>query len=56
MSEVKYYNNNPCKVLREVGEGFSEVVVYPHVQDLDMNGGVDCGYVHRTRIQVRVKI
>ena len=42
MSEVKYYNNNPCKVLREVGEGFSEVVVFPHVQDLDMNGGDWC--------------
>lgn len=42
MSEIKYYNNNPCKVLREVGEGFSEVVVYPHVQDLGMNGGEWC--------------
>jgi chaperonin cofactor prefoldin len=42
MSEIKYYNNNPCKVLREVGEGFSEIVVFPHVQDLDMNGGDWC--------------
>ena len=41
-NKLKYYNNNPCKVLREVGEGFSEVVVYPHVQDLDMNGGEWC--------------
>lgn len=42
MSEIKYYNNNPCRVLREVGEGFSEVVVFPHVQDLDMDGGDWC--------------
>lgn len=42
MSKIKYYNNNPCKILREVGEGFSEVVVFPHVQDIELQGSEWC--------------
>lgn len=42
MSDIKFYNNNPCKVLRKVSEDFSEIVVFPHVQDIELQGSDWC--------------
>lgn len=41
MKNLKFYNNNPCKVIREINADFSEVEVYPQF-DTDMNGGEWC--------------
>lgn len=38
---IKFYNNNPCKVVRVVNETFSEVEVYPQFDD-DMSGSNWC--------------
>ncbi len=37
MSELKFYNNNPCEVIRKINDDFSEVAVYPQF-DTDMSG------------------
>lgn len=42
MSDIKFYNNNPCKVLRKVSDDFSEIVVFPHVQDVELQGSDWC--------------
>jgi hypothetical protein len=41
MEKLKFYNNNPCKVIREINADFSEVEVYPQF-DTDMNGSEWC--------------
>lgn len=41
-SDIKFYNNNPCKVIRKVSEDFSEIVVFPHVQDIELQGSDWC--------------
>ena len=38
---IKFYNNNPCNVVRVINETFSEVEVFPQF-DTDMNGGEWC--------------
>jgi hypothetical protein len=41
MEHVKYYMNNPCKVIREINENYSEIEVYPKFVD-DVEGSQWC--------------
>lgn len=41
-NKLKFYMNNPCEVIREIGSEFSEVRVYPKYIDEGTSGGDWC--------------
>lgn len=42
MSDIKYYMNNPCKIVREVNDNFVEVALYPLTDDITVTPDQFC--------------